>query len=165
MTDTNQFTIAEKDLLQRLGVPRALLRTARAEGLDGRTWARDVDWSGGGAGVFWTAKAAAEIAAAVGIQTSATPQPTVDVVEILTVASQPLRRCVGAGGLVHVYHFENPRVIKGRRDNGDEVFVRVPDSSKFTTKLRSGEPMTFRARLCGESWTLDQRAPRWPGRW
>lgn len=71
----------------------------------------------------------------------------------------------GRGGVVVLSHFPNPRVIRARRENGAEVFVRVTDSSKFTTRLVSGEPMTFRARLTTDGWALDQRAPRATGRW
>ena len=84
------------------------------------------------------------------------------VIEEMQVASSP-RMFPGR----RAQHFNNPRVIKARRANGDFVYVRVPDSAHFVPQLRDGSPMTLRARLDGEPpiWTLVGRCPRAPGRW
>ena len=160
------FPVSENDLHTRLGLPRSWFRDVRKSGLNGLQWVRGVDWHGDNKGVFWTEKAAAEVARAVGAPEpdKAAPAPDPEV-ETLTVHSQPQRPLRGPGGVILRYHFGNPRIIEARRGNGELVYVRVPDSSKFTTRLVSGEPMTFLARKTSDGWLIDQRAPRWPGRW
>jgi hypothetical protein len=86
------------------------------------------------------------------------------VTESMTVESKP-QRPLRIAGAVALYHFANRFLIQARRPNGEVVYVRVPDSSKFTTRLVSGHPMTLLARWDADQWHLAQRAPRFKGRW
>lgn len=162
---TEPFQIAEATLVKQWGVTRSLLREMRSENPPaGRVFIRGVDWTGDAKGVFWTPAAADEVAASIGIQPAPQNQTPALLVETLTVVSKPLRPVMTHAGPV-LCHFGNPHLIQALRQNGERVYVRVPDASKFTTHLITGEPMRLKARLDSGQWLLDQRAPRWRGRW
>lgn len=82
--------------------------------------------------------------------------------ETLTVVSMPRQFPDGT-----VKHHPNPRVISARRETGEVVYVRVPESRHFISRLSDGTPMTLRARFDGTppNWSLVGRCPRYFGRW
>lgn len=142
--------VAEDDLATQLNVSREVLLAARE-----KMAAEDVDKDG--PWVVWRKTAATAFAAAAGMTWPA-DEKSAPSDELVTVASTPR-----AGG----WHFPNPRIVKARRGNGELVDVVVMNSSKYTTHLRTGEPMTFRARKSssGSHWTLVGREPRYRGGW
>lgn len=78
--------------------------------------------------------------------------------EVLTVTSD-----AGRDG----WHFANHNLIKARRQDGEEVIVRVVDSKKYAPLLKGGQPMVVRAKKSemGNWWMLLGREPRWKGMW
>lgn len=161
------FDIPESDLVHRLGVSRNTVRGFRSKDSPIQLL-RDVHWVLAGRSVMWSAEGATFLATALQLPARENPVPKSEAppVETLTVTSRPTRQ-IGPD----VYHFGNRQLIRARRPGGDEVFVRVPDSSRFTTHLAcrgpAGEliPMTILARFDGTAWQLAQKAPRWRGRW
>jgi hypothetical protein len=149
----NSEWVAEDDLATQLNVDRAVLLEARE-----KMAADDVDKEG--PWVIWKKTAAAKFAVSLGLVwpavESAEKTPPA---ERVTVFSAPR----GVNGR----HYPNPRIITVLRANGERVNVLVMDSSKYLTRLRSGEPMTFLARqsTSGSHWVLVGREPRFRGAW
>lgn len=147
---------SEDDIRLRLGCSRGALRELRksAEFPQGAFWevvGKEVRWSVLGAAKALELLGGVQIPAAKENAPSGQPAlPGEPVVERVTL----LR-----GG------FPNPRVVLARRENGAEVYVRVPDSRNFVPRMRDGSPMTFQAREERGQWVLVGRSPRWPGRW
>ena len=142
--------VAEDELATQLNVSREVLLAARE-----KLAVEDVDKEG--PWVVWRKTAATAFAAAAGM-TWPVVEKTAPADELVTVASAPR----GTG-----WHFPNPRIVKARRASGELVDVVVMNSSKYTTHLRNGAPMTFRARKSpsGAHWTLVGREPRYKGGW
>lgn len=155
MTPT-EYPHSEDDIRLRLGCSRGALRELRksAEFPQGAFWevvGKEVRWSVLGAAKALELLGGVQIADAKENAPSGQPAlPGEPVVERVTLVR---------GG------FPNPRVVLARRENGAEVYVRVPDSRNFVPRMRDGSPMTFQAREDGGQWVLVGRAPRWPGRW
>lgn len=172
MTDSSStlptFAVRETDLVKSWGVPRSKFREMRSKNAPHAPgFLRGVDWNGDSRGVFWSEKGAAQLAADLGFQwpvSGRMPAPPAIDAESVTVVSMPIRP-MNCNGVVTRFHFANRFLIKARRATGEEVYVRVPDSSKFVTHLVGGQPMTLLARLDGGLWHLAQRAPRFKGRW
>ena len=59
----------------------------------------------------------------------------------------------------------NRKVVQCRRDNGEEVIVRVKDSKNFRRVMSNGRTMRLKARLTKDGWFMVGRCPRYPGRW
>lgn len=140
--------LEEETLATRLGVDREKTRAARPT---------DVRRSGNS--VMWPLEAARAFAKKNGLLL---PEPEKNAAagdgsEVLKVLSSPDKTG---------FHFGR-HLIRAARDNGEPVFVRVTDSSKFRQRLQNGELMTFRAKKEARfpHWTLTGREPRWPGIW
>lgn len=147
--------VSEEQLATELNVARELLRAMRPT-------LSEADFTLCGNTVAWKKTAATAVALSLGLTwptlpdedpTAKKPAPQP---ELLTVSSEPR-----AGG----HHFPNPRIIRARRANGAEVEVSVMDSSKYVTRGRDGQPMTFLAAPStnGPHWCLVGREPRYPG--
>ena len=156
----NPFPITESELVHRLGIPRSTIRSIRKSG----TLVEGLHWALQGREIRWT-DCIEHLRTLLSLPPAEKLAP--NAIEELTVKSRPAWRAVDGRFL----HFRNPRVIAATRQNGDEVIVRVPDSSKFTQHLQARGPggalvpMTFKARRGQDGWTLAQPAPRWTGRW
>lgn len=149
--------VAEDDLATELNVPRSVLVLGRRELLATAEVDSDGPW------VVWRKTAATRFAASLGLvwPAVATTEPakkTAPAPEELTVVSAPR----GDG-----WHFPNHHIIRAQRANGEQVDVQVWDSSKYTTHLRTGEPMKFKAlpSPAGLHWVLVGREPRFKGGW
>lgn len=142
--------VAEDDLATELNIPRDVLQTAR-EKMPPADVDRDGPW------IVWKKSAAAALAQSLGLEWPPA-QKNAPAGETLTVASAPRN-----GG----FHFPNPHIIRARRATGEVVDVEVKDSSKYTTHLRTGEPMAFQAQrsTAGNYWLLIGREPRYKGGW
>jgi hypothetical protein len=147
--------VSEETLSADLNVPRELLRSLRAT-------LTDSECCHFGAVVAWEKKAATTCAQALGLRWPVvevdTMKKNAPVAEVLTVYSTP--RSDG-------YHFPNHRIIRALRANGEAVDVSVMDSSKYVTRLKNGQPMTFQAvpSTSGPHWLLVGREPRFTGQW
>lgn len=144
--------VAEDDLATELGMPRSVLQQAR-EQLAPEDVDRDGPW------VIWKKTAATAYAAAQGL-TWPPPDAVAQPEEELTVDSSPREAWGG-------YHFPNRHIIRARRSSGELVNVRVVDARKYTTRLKNGAPMTFKAKRSdtGPEWLLVGREPRYRGAW
>lgn len=151
--------IDEEQAAKQLGVNRDALRAQRPYLGPGECRKH-------GNAVQWLVSAAQRVAAKLGLQKNAPPLPAADekkppapTEEELTVYSQP------AG--TNRPHFPQQQLFKAKRKNGELVVVRVTDSRKFLPKLRTGQPMTFKAKkaAAGNWWLLVGREPRFPGQW
>jgi hypothetical protein len=141
--------IDERELATRLGVSREALRDARLEMPADltRVEKRAVQWSAEAVSLFLEKVGLADP------EPKNPPAAEKDGVEVLTVCSFP--RADG-------YH-HGPHHIKARRVNGEEVMVRVLDSSKWRRTLRTNEPMTFPAKKSDGHWWLPLKQPRFIG--
>ena len=152
MPPNNDEWIAEHDLARQLNVTRDLLMAHRS------TFEGEVDRNG--PWVVWKKTAATRFADSLGLTWPLADQKNSaeSRIEVLTVASTP--RFNG-------FHFPNPRIVRCRRVTGDLVDVQVMDSGKYTTHLRTGDPMTLRAQpsTSGTHWVLVGREPRAKGMW
>ena len=144
--------VAEETLATELGLPRTLLQEAR-ERLAPEDVDRDGPW------VIWKKTAATAFAAAQGL-TWPPPAAPARPEEELIVTSLPREAWGG-------YHFPNRHIIRAKRATGEQVNVRVMDPRKFTTTLKNGAPMKFRAGQSesGPEWLLVGREPRYRGQW
>ena len=153
--------IPEQLVAEKLNVARDTIRAQRPYLAAGGVEKRDGT-------VCWTKNAARTVAEKLGLDASVFAEKTPPTAN----ASAPV---ANGEELLHVHsrpgqtgqHFPNPRVIHGRRPNGEIVVVSVVDSRKYTTHLRTGEPMTFKAKkaTAGNWWVLTGREPRFRGAW
>jgi ribosome biogenesis SPOUT family RNA methylase Rps3 len=142
--------IDERELGTRLGVSREALRDARLEMPADltRVEKRAVQWSLEAVSLFTERVGLVDPNAK-----KTAPEPAAEA-EVLTVISFPR-----ADGYHHGRHH-----IKARRANGEEVMVRVLDSSKWRRTLRTNnEPMTFPAKKSDGHWWLPLKQPRFIG--
>jgi hypothetical protein len=154
--------IPEEEIATLLNVPREKIRAQRPHLNAGEIKTK-------GNVISWLRSAGERVAATMGLQlapVNATPESAQknaaapdDGIEELTVWSQPMRS--------NGPHFGNQFLIKATRPNQEIVVVRVLNSSKFLPKLRTGQPMTFKAKkaAAGNWWQLCGREPRFPGQW
>ena len=162
----DQQWITEDQVAERLGIDREKIRAERP-----RLKAGEVSRQGNA--IVWLRSAAARVAKLLGLQPSfldAPPpndpsekngpggQPLTPDGEEVSVHSVP-----GPGG----WHFPNHNIVRVKRASGELVYVRVTDSRKFFARLRTGQPMTFRAKRApsGNWWVMTGREPRFPGMW
>jgi len=160
-TQPNEDWISEEEVATTLNVPREKIRAERPHLKAGETTKK-------GNAIVWLRSAAERIASKLRIPSPEKNAPPAAcdakktasaVEEELTVSSQPL----GPG----LPHFPQAWLIKAKRSNGEVVVVRVVDSRKYFPKLRTGEPMKFKAQksAAGNWWQLTGREPRFPGQW
>lgn len=149
MGDTIEW-ISEDELATALKVDRSVLRQRRPY-----LEAGEVEQQQGA--VVWQKKAAARVAASLGLTLATVDEPASDdpppvaepSPETLTVISQALNR----------------NIVNARRASGETVAVRVVDNRKYVPRLGNGKPMTLTAKksTAGNWWVLVGREPRWPG--
>lgn len=155
--------IDEEQAATQLGVKREVLRAQRPHLGPGECRQH-------GNAVQWLVSAARRVAAKLAIPipeknapASQTPASSEKITapdeEELTVFSQPMGP--------NKPHFAQPQLFKAKRASGEIVVVRVTDSRRFLPKLRTGQPMTFKAKKAsaGNWWQLVGREPRFPGQW
>lgn len=154
MEHLNGDCITEVALSELLGISRPALRARRQKMADFPV--QPVD----GRPTMWPRGLAMKVARDLGLQLPEIPKAEAPQVgEIVTVASKPV---------AHGRHFLNPNVIQVKRENGELVYLRVVDSSKYLPHLRgTTKPMTLRAAPSpsGNWWTLLGREPRFVGAW
>lgn len=146
----------ETELRERLGCPRSALRELRKNA----AFPQGQFWEVVGHEVRWSVLGAAKALETLGGVTGADASKNAPSEAPAHAAGPSLERLA-----VVRANFPNPRVVLARRENGAEVYVRVPDNRNFVPRMRDGSPMTFQAQESAGQWVLVGRAPRWPGRW
>ena len=145
--------VREDRLAKEIGVARQVLVDLRKEHLK-----KGEDWEKEGNCIVLTSRGIRRVQDQLGVK-----------VELLSSME------VSAGMTVQYGEFEemdvirsgmiNPRVVQCRRENGEEVYVRVNDSRNFKPIGNDGRPMKLKARYTKDGWYMEGRCPRYPGRW
>lgn len=157
-----QFIHAERALVEGLGVPQKKLRVFRQDELE-----RGADWASAHGEVRYSESGRVKIMAWLQIPPeqpekkiapeAPAPEPTPAAGgQPVTMPKSGDREELTCGKCYR----PNVRIVEATRANQDRVLVRVKDNRN----LRPGMMMKCRFGA-GTIWELDQRLPRWPGKW
>jgi len=143
--DIEFMTTNEKELAEKLGVPRSVLRGFRKEMKEGSDWGK--------------VKGKIEYTAA-GIEVIEEKLGLREIPEGFYFKDKEYRT-------LHVTraNFINKRIIHCEDDEGESYVVRVRSNENYRPYLTTGKPMMVKARKDEDGWTHEGRGPRYVGRW
>lgn len=139
------MTTNEKDLAEKLGVSRAVLKGFRSEMKEG------TDWKKVKGKIQYTEHGIALLEKKLGLR---------EVPEGFYFEDKEYKEVQVSRTWPH-----NKRILTCVDAMGQEVMVRVRDNSNFRPHLTTGKPMILKVRKDGDGWTLEGRSPRYAGRW
>ncbi len=143
--DIEFMTTNEKELAEKLGVPRSVLREFRREMEEGR------DWGKVKGKITYTADGVRIIEEKLGLR---------EIPEGFYFKDKEYKEVT-----VKRSGFQNKRVLLCVDEEGKTTWVRVRDNSNYCPYLTTGKPMTLTVRRDGDGWIKEGRGPRYVGRW
>ena len=143
-TDDGMTTL-EVQLVERLGVPRRVLKEWRQDMKKGR------DWMIERGKVAYTPDGVKKLEELLGLR---------EVPEGFYFQDKEFKKVRVVRNWPH-----NKRILTCEDEDGVRMDVRVRNNENFRPMLTTGEPMELTVRKDGEGWTLEGRCPRYAGRW
>ena len=139
------MTTNEKDLAEKLGISRAVLKGFRKEMAEGTDWAKVKGK------IQYTEHGIALLEKELGLR---------EVPDGFYFEDKEYKRVQ----VVRNWPF-NKKILPCVDAMGKALMVRVRDNSNFRALLTTGDPMMLKVRKDGDGWTLEGRSPRYAGRW